>query len=1297
MHPPLPKQYSFRYNLPRLRASIRTSSSLMSTILKSFAFEIYYGFVTCVLLAAAKVGNAFLIKTLMKDMENGAAQDTEQDLLRMVLFFSGIIASSWIAAIIENSVTYSLSVASSLIQSSIYGVMLEKVGRYSPHVAIEHSTGAVMNYVQVDAAKFETFFVTLFKLAKAWIMLTGNMIYMYVLIGPGIASIFITLVVFSTGLFVLSKLRVVIRGKTLTLKDQRLEYLKNVIKNIKYIKMRTWEFLYHNKLSEMRYKEVKLLKWLGFTMGLFYFFDWMTPTLAIYSLFYFQYYIKKSRYDFSDMTAYLKLGYDSVGIILQIPFTLNEIQDLMLSVRRIESFLKSEEINQAWITEENQDPELAVDIKDADFYWAKEVDGKLKKKGGKAVKTTKSIKRKKPIKKSKKGANQPLIEDKTAIPQTIENSKEEVRFKIGVFDLQIRKGILTFVVGKLASGKSSLLYSILGEMPACSSTAMSRTGRISFLTQNPWIIGASLKDNIILANKYDEVLFNKVLKYSQLKVDLKEMQDGAETIVGESGQTLSGGQRARLALARCFYNQPDIMILDDPLSAVDIHVAEKLMNQAFLSHYKHTTRIISTNQLTYLRYADEIIFMGSGKVEFQGSFQEFAKSPFYKELQSNADIQLGASKDMSEEDFKKASIASLSQAQSIIVAPDLNTPAATPLFLTLLKSPPPLTLRAFFRLLPSLGGVFTNLFSFSTSLINAALFSLVSYMQFDLADAASLPSPLDLMPSLLVIVSFSSLACFRVWHYLIGFSNKCQILHSKMILSLLHSSISSFIERVPLGTVFTRFSDDLDVVDNSLPMMVSTSYLIVSFNIVNVLFVAYGGDNLIILVITAVFFFIGIIIREMSMKGKREMTEIKKNWKGTVSGWIGESITGCHELRGWRAHEWAKKRFGEYVDHLNQNSILIYAIDSWFKARILLAVLILVQLPCYGIVLWQIYSSRKSVDLPRLMLFISRADVLANDLIIMLNFLSTLEVNLISFQRCERFGTIPSEKGYGDLKKKFERLMFPKPKDYPKIANETRSQNLFNAGEVIMEDVNATYITRDIAAIKDLSFKVHAGEKIGVVGRTGAGKSSFIKLFYRGIPNVKGRITIDGIDISTLELKTLRREISVIPQEVSLFNGSLRLNLSPSLEFSNNKSKELENSVIEKMKALGFNKDKIERAGLDFHISGNGDNLSMGERQIISFMRAFLSDTKIIVLDEATAAVDLKTEEAFQTAIEADFKDRTMFIIAHRVQTILDCNRIMVFSAGQLTEFGTVQELLAIPDGEFKAIHDQFKEGTEKK
>ena len=368
-----------------------------------------------------------------------------------------------------------------------------------------------------------------------------------------------------------------------------------------------------------------------------------------------------------------------------------------------------------------------------------------------------------------------------------------------------------------------------------------------------------------------------------------------------------------------------------------------------------------------------------------------------------------------------------------------------------------------------------------------------------------------------------------------------------------------------------------------------------------------------------------------------------------------------------------------------KNTMMVYGLDCWFKLRLSLANVILIQFPSFAFILWRIWMGEEP-DQVSIGMFMLLTTNLTEDVVKLMSLFSDTESNLISVERCLFFNKIPFEKGYIDAPKTEDKYIIPPKGLDPSTLCLPFDESIVKEGDITFEHVTARYGEDSEPVLKDLHFTVKPGEKIGIVGRTGAGKSSLIKLFWLSLRPSSGRILIDGTDIECVDLKKFRNEVMVVSQDAALFQGNLRENIDPTV--GKDKDPELR-SALEK---LGFKHKSLERQGLDAQVDANGDNFSQGEKQVICFSRTLVNKRKLIILDEATANIDLKTEQNIQEVQNKEFADSTMFIIAHRINTVLKCDRIMVLKFGEIIEFDSPQNLLKNENSYFKDIHDKMVE-----
>ena len=522
--------------------------------------------------------------------------------------------------------------------------------------------------------------------------------------------------------------------------------------------------------------------------------------------------------------------------------------------------------------------------------------------------------------------------------------------------------------------------------------------------------------------------------------------------------------------------------------------------------------------------------------------------------------------------------------------------------------------------------------------------------------------------------------------------------HCNMSFRYLHSKIGQFIERVPSGRIINRFSKDIGNIDTTFGWSVSSTSLNGTSTLVSLAVLLWSLDNYYLIIPSFIYILISVRYQRIYMFLKREVTRLQNITNSPVIGWCSTILKSCPEVRVIKKHEYVRKRLRYLIDENMKNSIIIFGLDAWFQIRLGFLNFVLIQVPSYGFILLQLYLANEPIDVKKLILFIISTTRLIGDMTWFLSSISNIETNLVSFERCQAFEQIEHEENYKEFSEHAKLYTVPTQGDAVKKILAAPEKKLFPNGKVEMFNLSAKYPTKPEPVLKNLTLTVQSGEKVGIVGRTGAGKTSFIKLFWKCLDRQNGKMLIDGKDIDKLDLKALRREIMVISQETALFAGTLRENIEPRLQYLHDteeggeSTKRQEYEILNTLEELGFSIEKLKGQGLDFEVEFEGSNLSQGEKQIVCFMRAIAEKKKVIILDEATANIDLKTEKNIQKRIENDFKDSTMFIIAHRIQTVLSCDKILVLEDGRVKEFDTLDKLIADEDSEFSKIYQKLQE-----
>lgn len=604
-------------------------------------------------------------------------------------------------------------------------------------------------------------------------------------------------------------------------------------------------------------------------------------------------------------------------------------------------------------------------------------------------------------------------------------------------------------------------------------------------------------------------------------------------------------------------------------------------------------------------------------------------------------------------------------------------------------------LSAYLRLLRAMGGFIMNIGLFLIALFNGSLNSLLTYQILDYTNQLTLETRTKGL--LNVFIAYFSLAfSSMVRADTAGYSNllASRRIHSKMSFGLLHCKINEFYNRISHGVIMNRFSEDLEALDTLPGVTVSTLYIYISFVLVNWVIIIFASGSIWLVIPCIIVLGSLIMLRSPYMSLKRELLRLKKSTKSPITGCISETISGIVEIRTLQKKQFIINRLSEFVNENTKNNLLIFALDAWFNVVSLTLPIVMITIPSFILILYKIQNDSAEKDLKIVILFFLNITALSSTLLFLIRHIGNLESSMISVERCFQFEDIEPEIGYKNLKSKQDRLLSLTQSKFKKEISLESSSNMFNRGEIELLNISAKYPTSTNPVLDQVSLSIKPGEKIGIVGRTGAGKTSFIKIFWRGLDIFKGTITIDGVNIYDIDVKDLRREIVIVSQDPAISEGSLRENLDPQHEFITDREsqefREREASILNDLLELGFDSKKLNTKGLDFLLESGGSNLSSGERQIVSFTRALISSKKIVLLDEATSSMDLQTEASIQKMIKQRMSSKTILIVAHRIQTVLNCDKIAVFEKGKVAEFDYIEKLINKPHGKFRDIYEKF-------
>ncbi|KAL7740941.1 hypothetical protein ACLKA6_014096 [Drosophila palustris] len=1152
------------------------------------------------------------------------------------------------------------------------------------------TAGHIVNLISNDVGRldFATIFVHYLWVGPLQTLFITYLMYLKI----GVAAVFgvAFMLMFIPLQAWLGKKTSALRMRTALRTDERVRMMNEIIAGIQVIKMYAWELPFEQLVAFARKKEINAIRHVSYIRGiLLSFIIFLTRVSIFLSL---VGYVLLGTFLTPEVAFVITAYYNILRTTMTVffPQGISQMAEALISVKRVEKYMLYEETD---VSDKSLD--LLVSTPGTNQTT---VSSKLEQETLEAKEKLLT-----PTSLQNINENAVLSEAKVSINGLM--AKWDVSspdYTLNGVNLRVQPGTLLGIVGRTGSGKSSLIQAILGELRA-ESGEIRVNGSFSYASQEPWLFTGTVRQNILFGQAMDKRRYALVVKNCALERDFELLPYGDKTIVGERGASLSGGQKARISLARAVYRQTAIYLLDDPLSAVDTHVARHLFEKCMRGYLRDRIVILVTHQLQFLQHADQIIIMDKGQVSAVGTYDSLRESglDFAAMLgDSSRDENMEGSHSRSGSTSEKRR----NSEQSLVSLADssMDETAGEQMHVKETQEQGNIGLGLYNKYFKAGGGFFAFFVMMAFCVLTQLLASLGDYfLAYWVAKKGNVQQESD--NSTITIDSETTAANdtdtshaleshLANWLNELGWSVDAEMLDTYIFTLItiativftlarsflffnlamrasirLHNSMFRGISRAamyffntnPSGRILNRFSKDMGQVDEILPA--------VMMDVIQI-FLSLGGIVIVIAVVnplflipTSVLVLIFYQLRTFYLKTSRNIKRLEAITRSPIYSHMAASLTGLSTIRAFGAQ---RVLVAEFDNHQDLHSSAFYLFISTSRAFGF-------WLDCFCIIYIGIITLSFFIFPPanggEVGLAITQAMGMTGMVQWGMRQSAELENTMTAVERVVEYEDIEPEGA----------LEAPADKKPPKSWPEN--------GKISFEELSLRYFPdpKSDNVLKSLNFVIKAREKVGIVGRTGAGKSSLINALFR-LSYTDGSIIIDKRDTQEMGLHDLRSKISIIPQEPVLFSGTMRYNLDPFDEYSDEKLW----SSLEEVKLKEVVADLP--SGLQSKITEGGTNFSVGQRQLVCLARAILRENRVLVMDEATANVDPQTDGLIQTTIRNKFKDCTVLTIAHRLHTIMDSDKVLVMDAGRVVEFGTPYELLT--SAESRVFHDMVKQ-----
>lgn len=1157
-----------------------------------------------------------ILKLLLQFMSN----QSDEPFCHGLIYSGLLLFLPTIQSILTGAHYYYMFGYGNQVRNIIMGAVYRKSLRLSASSRSQSTGGELVNLMSVDSSRVQDLLSNLTMFWSSIFQIVVAIMLIYRELGWAVFAGFFTMILLMPIHAVIARYSKRAQTRLMKKKDERTKQVGEMLAGIRLIKLYAWENSFIKSLCGYRSQELSHLKLMLNASSLMSFL-WQSSPFIVSLVTFAVYTWQDPKHQLTPEKAFVTIALFNIlkMPIMLFPAMISILIYALVATKRLNNYLNCPELV-SYVTREHKLEAISIE-------------------GGCATWSLAS------------------------------NPKEDSKPILRDIDLHVENGSLVAIVGQVASGKSSLLSSILGEMHCISGRFnIAKSQELAYVPQQAWIQNLTVKQNILFGKQLDANRYERVLDACALKLDLATLPASDETEIGERGINLSGGQKQRVSLARACYSASNLYLLDDPLSALDSHVARHVFDNVLSSNgglLAGKTRLLATNSLFVLPHADKIVVLKEGRIVECGSYKELMEKQdgqlnemmqHYGLLKEESKTFRSTGQSVNDKNHGASSIESDCNGEKNNHGTDTgrlieNEHMATGgvvwrVYLSYFRAASLIWMLTMFVLSITATGfsVTTNVWlSFWSGDSDRDTMFKTSWCQSNRLLVYAL---LGASSCLLILLANLALA--------LGSVKASGNLHKILLDGVMHSSMA-FFDTTPKGRIVNRFAKDTDIIDTAIPNSLKSTLTSLFEVLSTVLVIIFSFPSFIIILIPISIFY--YFIQKVFISTSRQLKRLESITRSPIYSHFQETLAGTGTIRAYNSENMFISHSDELIDTNQSCQHASLVANRWLAIRLEFFGNIITT----AAALFSVYN-KGSIEASLAGLTVSYSLGITTNLAWIIRMSSDLETNIVSVERVLEYAHNDSEDHW--VKQQVPNSLTNWPPE----------------GSIIFQDFSTRYRDNTELVLRRLNLSIGPGEKIGIVGRTGSGKSSLALSLFRILEAAGGRILIDGLDIAKLGLHELRSKLTIIPQDPVLFSGSLRFNLDPLGASSDDD--------IWRSLELAHLKSQIATLpdGLDHKVSEYGENLSLGQRQLICLARAILRKSKIFVLDEATASVDTETDGLVQRTIRQTFGGCTVITIAHRLHTIMDSDRVLVLEEGVIGEMGPPSVLATQRNGIFASM-----------